>query len=117
MMNFEYKREVEKLKAYGKEYEIPTKTAAFSNALFDIGKRITDAGSDAVEVVKAMRDGIVLFIGEDETEIIFPADKIKELDMDEISALWLTLSHASAERTQEVIKQYTPNTEIRKPGK
>ena len=116
MMNFEYKREVTKLKAYGQEYEIPTKTAIFAEEVNKITKRLQEA-KNAAESMTAAWDGIALYIGKDETQRIFPRENLENLDTDEISAFWLALNAASNRNTNAVINKYAPNAAIKKPVK
>ncbi len=112
-MKFEYERKNITLEAYGNSYPIPTKTALLVDGVNDITKRLGEC-KNAVESVSALRDGITLFIGEDETEKLFPANNVNEIDTDEITAFWWALNNASNEATQEVIKRYSPNPIIRK---
>lgn len=113
-MVFEFKRKKVTVEAYGNSYEIPTKTVAFADELAAAQKRINEAKTTHEETV-AVLDGIAkLFIGEVETNRIFPREKINEIDVDELAAFWLELKNASNVATQEVIKKYSPNTAIRK---
>lgn len=111
-MKFEYERKNITLEAYGKEYPIPTKTAALVDGINAVNKRINDSKT-AAETTAATRAGIALYIGEAEAERIFPEDKLSEIDTDEIGAFWWTLLNASAEATKAVIEKYAPNKSIR----
>lgn len=113
MAIFEYSREKYTLEAYDRTYEIPTKTAALVDGINDINTRLakTTTASESVEV---MRDGVALFIGAEETERIFPAAKLNEIDTDELSAFWWALNAEANKATKAVIEKYAPNTNIRK---
>ena len=113
MATFEYTRANITLEAYGKEYPIPTKTADFINSVNDIQTQLA-ACKTATETVEITRKGIALFIGDDETERIFPADRIGDIDTDEIAAFWWALNAESNRATQAVIEKYAPNPTIRK---
>lgn len=113
MVTFEYTRESYTLEAYGKTFEIPTKTAALIDGINDINTRLA-AVKNATESVEVMRDGVALFIGAEETERIFPAAKLNEIDTDELSAFWWVLNAEANKATKAVIEKYAPNTNIRK---
>ena len=52
--------------------------------------------------------GVSVFIGEEETERIFPEkDEASGIDTDELSAFWLFLKNESQKATMDVIKRYT----------
>lgn len=112
MAKFEYTRNAT-LEAYGKVFEIPTKTADYIDGINDINKRLAEA-KDSAEHVEILREGVAFFIGEEETERIFPAEKIRELDSDELSAFWWALNEESNRVTREIIERYAPNRTIRK---
>lgn len=112
-MKFEYKKPENTVEAYGETYVIPTKTAAVVDAVAAAQSDI-NAAKTAVEQVKAIKRGIAVFIGEDETERIFKGDA--DIDTDEISAFWLCLNQESNKATQAVIDKYTPKKEIRVPS-
>ncbi len=113
MATFEYTRENYTLEAYDRLYEIPTKTAALIDGINDINTRLATV-KNAAESVEVMRDGVALFIGAEETERIFPAAELNEIDTDELSAFWWTLNAEANKATEAVIKKYAPNTAIRK---
>lgn len=116
MAKFEYKRENAVMEAYGKKYPIPTKTAALVDGINEIGKRLAVC-KNTLEVVKTTKEGIALFIGEEETDRIFPAPD-GEIDTDELSAFWLALNCESNKATKEIIEKYSPKpvTEIKTPN-
>lgn len=113
-MIFEFKREIETVTAYGKDYPVPTMTISVHNKLNEIVKRINGSieKNDTEENTKAMLDGIAVFIGEDEVKRIFPS--IDTADTDEVYAFWATLRKVCADNTSAVIAKYTPNTTIKK---
>ncbi len=112
-MKFEYERKNVTVEAYGKNYPIPTKTASFLDGINDVTRRLEQSES-AFEIVGILRDGIALYIGDEEAERLFPAGNFTDIDTDEMTAFWWTLNSASNEATQEVIKRYSPNPIIRK---
>ncbi|MBQ5333353.1 MAG: hypothetical protein J6K92_08860 [Oscillospiraceae bacterium] len=109
-MKFEYKRPNDlKLEAYGKTYEIPPKTAYLVDEIDKINVRIGVEGSTAADQIKAVRDGIALFIGEEEAERIFPRETlVTDLNTDEITAFWFCLNECSNRETEAVMKRYAP---------
>lgn len=111
-MKFEYERKNVTVEAYGKTYPIPTKTAALVDGINDVTKQLEKTKS-AVEIVDILRSGIALFIGDEETEKLFPADNSANIDTDEITAFWWALNSASNEATKEIIERYAPNRNIR----
>ena len=80
------------LKAYGEEYEIPVKTAEFSERLDAVMEAIMDT-SVISGTVREIKKGIGLFIGEDEAERIFPDEAFGQIDTDEILCFWLALNY------------------------
>lgn len=111
-MKFEYEKQSTTLEAYGKVYEIPTKTIDFVDAVNAAAKEI--AGSKtAEESVRATKAGVALFIGEEEAERIYPEERLNKIDTDEIAAFWWALNRASNEATQAVIAKYMPNRTIK----
>ncbi len=113
-MVFDYKREVETVTAYGKEYPVSTMTISTYNKINEIVKRINDNLDDIKENTQAMLDGIAFFIGEDEAKRIFPS--IDDVNTDEVYAFWSTLKKACDDNTKAVIEKYRPNVTIRKPN-
>lgn len=113
MAKFEFVRENITLEAYGKEYPIPTKTAALVDGINDIQKKLA-ACTSAAETVAVTKQGIALFIGKEEAERIFPVNKLADVDTDEISAFWWALNNESNNATRAVVEKYAPNQSIRK---
>ena len=113
-MKFDYERKTEYVEAYGNKYPMPTKTAVLVDEVNAIQKRISEKKS-AADMTAALRDGIAVFIGEQETERIFPKEKLNELDTDELTAFWWVLNEAANKATKDIIEKYSPNREIKKP--
>lgn len=113
-MVFDYKREVESVTAYGKDYPVPTMTISTYNKINETVSRINNSlnGNDVRENTLAMLDGIAFFIGEDEAKRIFPS--VDDVDTDEVFAFWSTLKKACDDNTRATIEKYGPNTVIRK---
>ena len=109
-MKFEYKRPSDlMLEAYGKTYEIPTKTAYLIDEVNKIDDRIKAEGSTVADQIKAVRDGIALFIGEEEAERIFPRETLlTAVNSDELTAFWFCLNEFSNRETEAVMKRYAP---------
>ena len=103
---FDYIRTAPVIEAYGKKYPVPTKTAVLVDGVNDIQKRLANC-KNTVEVVQVTKQGLVLFIGDEEVNRIFsvPDDQI---DTDELSALWLMFNEESNKATREVIAKYAP---------
>lgn len=117
-MKFEYERKTEYVEAYGNKYPMPTKTAVLVDEVNAIQERIKENKNEnksAADMAAALRDGIAVFIGENETERIFPKEKLNELDTDELTAFWWVLNEAANKATKDVIEKYSPNREIKKP--
>lgn len=102
---FSYTRKSRILKAYGKEYEIPARTTEFTNKLDKAIEHIARA-KNATETVNAAKEGIALFIGIDETERIFPHDKLNEIDIDELMSFWGALNYEIARTQNEILAKY-----------
>lgn len=113
-MNFEFKREIETVTAYGKEYPIPTMTIGVLSRINETVGRINGSLDNTEENTKAMLDGIAVFIGEDETKRIFPS--FDTVDVNEVFAFWSTLKKVCEDNTRAVIEKYGPNTEVKKPN-
>lgn len=111
-MVFDYKREIETVTAYGKEYPVPTMTISTYNKINEVVNRINNSLNDVEENTRAMLDGIAFFIGEDEAKRIFPS--VDDADTDEVFAFWSTLKKACDDNTKAVIEKYSPNVTIRK---
>lgn len=103
---FSYIHKPRTLEAYGKEYTIPVKTVAFSDKLDEIRAAISESGKTS-DTVAAMKEGITLFIGAEETERIFPSDKVNEIDVDEILEFWFALNRELNRSQNELISRYT----------
>lgn len=89
---------------------MPTKTIAVVDGVAKAQKAISEAPDTAAQI-KAIKQGISVFIGEEATEKIFPKDKEKEIDTDEISAFWLCLNRESNKATQAVLDKYAVKNE------
>lgn len=115
MAKFEYQPSNAFMEAYGKKYPIPTKTAALVDGVSAIQKKL-DNSKSALEAIRATKEGIALFIGEEETNRIFSAPD-SEIDGDELSAFWFALNAESNRATKEVIERYAPKSvgDIKKP--
>ncbi|MCH5349198.1 MAG: hypothetical protein J1E40_07735 [Oscillospiraceae bacterium] len=103
---YSYSKKPRTLKAYGKEYQLPVKTAEFSDKLAAANEAIAKS-SNAHDVVEKIKTSIALFIGEKEVERIFPAEKINEIDMDEILGFMLALNFELASSQNDLIARYS----------
>lgn len=101
---FDYIRTAPVIEAYGQKYPIPTKTAVLVDGVAEIQKKLA-ACKNTVEVVQATKQGLALFIGENEVNRIFSAPD-NEIDTDELSALWLMFNEESNRATREVVAKY-----------
>ncbi|MGN0602732.1 MAG: hypothetical protein ACI4I2_02035 [Oscillospiraceae bacterium] len=110
---FTYCRTPRVLKAYDKEYAIPVRTVEFDEKLTQAAKTISGTATTS-ETVSAIRDGISLFIGAEETERIFPKDKLMELDVDEVLSFWQALNYELREAQNELLAKYKPAPSIRR---
>lgn len=110
---FTYSRTPRVLKAYDKEYAIPVRTVEFDEKLTQAANTISETATTS-ETVSAIREGISLFIGEDEVERIFPKDKLMELDVDEVLSFWQALNYELREAQNELLAKYRPAPNIRK---
>ena len=110
---FTYSRTPRVLKAYDKEYTIPVRTVEFDEKLTQAAKTISETATTS-ETVSAIREGISLFIGEDEVERIFPKEKLMELDVDEVLSFWQALNYELREAQNELLSKYRPAPNIRK---
>lgn len=113
MNKFTYEKKLHEIEAYGKTYEIPTKTVELIDKLNEINTKITTAKA-TLDVIKATKEGIAVFIGPDEADRIFPDERLTMVDTDELSALWLFLKAESNKATAELMQKYAPNPIIRK---
>lgn len=110
---FKYERTPRTLKAYDKEFSIPVRTVEFEEQLEQAGKSIS-AASKASDTISAVREGISLFIGEEETERIFPRAEIMSIDVDEILAFWQALNYELKLVQDELLAKYRPAPTIRR---
>lgn len=110
---FTYSRTPRVLKAYDKEYTIPVRTVEFDEKLTQAAKTISETATTS-ETVSAIREGISLFIGEDEVERIFPKEKLMELDVDEVLSFWQALNYELREAQNDLLSKYRPAPNIRK---
>lgn len=109
-MKFEYTRPKITVEAYDEVFEMPTKTIAVVDGVAKAQKAISEA-QDTAQQVKAIKQGISVFIGEEATEKLFPADTEAEIDTDEISAFWLCLNRESNRATTAVLEKYAVKNE------
>ena len=110
---FTYSRTPRVLKAYDSEYTIPVRTVEFDEKLTQAAKTISETATTS-ETVSAIREGISLFIGEDEVERIFPKEKLMELDVDEVLSFWQALNYELREAQNDLLSKYRPAPNIRK---
>lgn len=110
MNNFNYKRAAVKITAYGKEYELPVRTTEFCDKQDAVDRDISDTSKPrtSAEIAEALRNGVALFIGEEETERIFPKEKIPEMDIDEITAFYNFLKDRSLQNFYDYTRKYSP---------
>ena len=107
MAKFIYDKKPRIVEAYGKTFEIPPKTADIIDRLNEASAAI-GAAKTSVDIVRATKKGVSVFIGEEETERIFPEkDEASAIDTDELSAFWLFLKNESQKATMDVIRRYT----------
>lgn len=110
---FKYERKSRIVKAYDTEYTIPTKTVAFAKKIEDAIQKISKCTTTSA-TTRAMLDAISLFIGDDEIEKNFPADKFNEIDVDEVLAFWRELYYEYNKNQQDIIAKYSPATTVRR---
>ncbi|MGN1137083.1 MAG: hypothetical protein ACI4SF_12800 [Oscillospiraceae bacterium] len=112
---FTYCRTPRVLKAYGSEFTIPVRTVEFEEKLKQAVNTISGtAAASTSDAVLAIREGIALFIGEDEVERIFPKDKLMELDVDEVLSFWQALNFEFNAVQNELLAKYRPAPSIRR---
>ena len=112
---FTYCRTPRVLKAYGSEYTIPVRTVEFDEKLTQAAKTISETATMSTsETVSAIREGIALFIGAEETERIFPKDKLMETDVDEILSFWQALNYEMKQAQDELLSKYRPSAAVRR---
>lgn len=88
---FEYNSSPRIVEAYGKVYELPKKTVGFLDKILTVGREIVYCKNTSA-VVQKLKQGIAYFIGEDETERIFPDEKENTLDANELAQFWIFLN-------------------------
>lgn len=110
---FKYERASRALKAYGSEYTIPVRTVEFEEKLEQANKTIS-ATPTASDTITAIREGIALFIGDEETERIFPKGKLMETDVDEVLAFWQALNLELKLAQDELLAKYRPAPTVRR---
>lgn len=112
---FTYCRTPRVLKAYSSEYTIPVRTVEFDEKLTQAAKTISETATMSTsETVSAIREGISLFIGAEETERIFPKEKLPELDVDEVLSFWQALNFEMKQAQDELLSKYRPAPSIRR---
>ena len=110
---FRYVRTPRTLKAYDKEFVIPVRTVEFEERLEQAGRTLSECKT-ATETAQALREGISLFIGEEETERIFPKEKLMEIDVDELLGFWQALNFELKLAQEEQLSKYRPTPTIRR---
>lgn len=110
---FKYERTPRVLKAYGTEFTIPVRTVEFEEKLEQAGRTLTGCKT-ASETAQALREGVALFIGEVETERIFPKEKLMEIDVDELLGFWQALNLELKLAQDELLAKYRPAPTVRK---
>ena len=110
---FHYVRTPRTLKAYDKEFAIPVRTVEFEERLEQAGKTLSECRV-ASETAQALREGISLFVGEEETERIFPKEKLMEIDIDELLGFWQALNFELKLAQEEQLSKYRPASNIRR---
>ena len=103
---FSFSRRAAKLKAYGGEFELPAKTVEFSDKLDAVRAEMLTTLKTS-DTVRSLKKGIVLFIGEEKTEKLFPDDKINELDPDEVLGFWSALNYELNRHQREIVAKYS----------
>ena len=110
---FRYVRTPRTLKAYDKEFAIPVRTVEFEEKLEQAGKTLSECRT-AAETAQALREGVALFVGEEETERIFPKEKLMEIDVDELLGFWQALNFELKLAQEEQLSKYRPAPTIRR---
>lgn len=110
---FSYTRKARKLKAYGKEFDIPVKTVEFGDKLDEARAEIAKQTLTS-ETVKYLKKGIALFIGFEAVEELYPEEKLMELDVDEVLGLWTALNFELNRTQNEMLAHYTAANLIRR---
>lgn len=110
---FRYVRTPRTLKAYDKEFTIPVRTVEFEERLEQAGKALSECRV-ASETAQALREGISLFVGEEETERIFPKAELMSIDVDELLGFWQALNFELKLAQEEQLAKYRPTPTIRR---
>lgn len=110
---FSYTRQSRTLKAYGEEFVIPVKTVEFGDKLDAIGAELAGAKNTS-EVVAVTIKGITLFIGAEAVEKIYPEEKFRELDVDEVIEFWSALNFELNRAQNERLARYAAAKAIRR---
>lgn len=110
---FRYVRTPRTLKAYDKEFTIPVRTVEFEERLEQAGKALSECKT-ATETAQALREGVSLFIGEEETERIFPKAELMSIDVDELLGFWQALNYELKLAQEEQLSKYRPAPTIRR---
>lgn len=110
---FRYVRTPRTLKAYDKEFAIPVRTVEFEEKLEQAGRTLSECRT-ATETAQALREGVALFVGEEETERIFPKEKLMEIDVDELLGFWQALNFELKLAQEEQLAKYRPAPTIRR---
>ena len=110
---FRYVRTPRMLKAYDKEFAIPVRTVEFEEKLEQAVKTLSECRV-ASETAQALREGVALFVGEEETERIFPKEKLMEIDVDELLSFWRALNFELKLAQEEQLSKYRPAPTIRR---
>lgn len=111
--NYSCVRKPKIIKAYGKEYQIPVKTAEFSQKWEAVIKSIAKT-TEISDTVREIKKGIALFIGEVETERIFPDESFDKTSIKDIIDFWTMLNHELAVSQQKMLDEYTVSEVIRR---
>ena len=91
VVKFEYDSSLRTVEAYGKVYELPKKTVIFLDKILTVGREIVYCKNTSA-VIQKLKQGISYFIGEDETERIFPKENENTLDANELAQFWIFLN-------------------------
>lgn len=91
VVKFEYDSSPRTVEAYGKVYELPQKTVIFLDKILTVGREIVYCKNTSA-VIQKLKQGISYFIGEDETERIFPKENENTLDANELAQFWIFLN-------------------------
>ena len=110
---FTYCRTPRVLKAYDREFTVPVRTVEFDEKLTQAAKTISETATTS-ETVSAIREGISLFIGAEETERIFPKEKLMETDVDEVLSFWQALNYEMKQAQDELLSKYRPSAAVRR---